>query len=65
MGSSEDFGASKFDLMNIQRIAIFDLLTLNLNKHGGNMLVDEHGTLISIDHGYSLPEEIAGEPWLE
>ena len=65
MGSSEDFGASKFDLMNVQRIAIFDLLTLNLDRHGGNMLVDEYGTLIPIDHGYSLPEEIAGEPWLD
>jgi len=63
--SSEDWGSSQFGRDNVQRIAIFDLLTLNLDRHGGNMLVGHDGKLIPIDHGYSLPEVIAGEPWLD
>eukprot|EP01051_Picozoa_sp_SAG22_P015130 SAG22_NODE_1936_length_3290_cov_2.130367_1_plen_411_part_00 len=64
-GSSEDWGCSQFGSANVQRIAIFDLLTTNLDRHGGNMLVDNAGVLVPIDHGYALPDNLAGEPWLD
>lgn len=66
-GSSEDWGASHYGTTNVQRIAVFDLLTLNLDRHGGNMLVSklDGRTLVPIDHGYALPQQLAGEPWLD
>lgn len=63
-GPAEDWGASSFDAGNVQRIALFDLRTLNLDRHGGNCLVDAAGDLVPIDHGYCLPEHI-GEPWFD
>ena len=38
-GGAEDWGAPSFSRKNVQNIALFDLLTLNLDRHGGNMLV--------------------------
>eukprot|EP01050_Picozoa_sp_SAG11_P015516 SAG11_NODE_2018_length_3916_cov_13.056065_2_plen_394_part_00 len=63
MGSSEDWGSSRFGVENVQRIALFDLLTLNLDRHGGNMIVAPDGQLVPIDHGYSLPDGVHGSPW--
>ena len=64
-GGAEDWGAPSFSRNNVQNIALFDLLTLNLDRHGGNMLVSaESGELIPIDHGCALPSEL-GEPWLD
>ena len=64
-GGAEDWGAPSFSRNNVQNIAVFDLLTLNLDRHGGNMLVAaESAELIPIDHGCALPSEL-GEPWLD
>jgi len=64
-GPSEDFGASSFSQGNVQRLALFDLRTLNLDRHGSNMLVDAYsGNLVPIDHGYAFPSKV-GEPWLD
>ena len=64
-GGAEDFGASSFALDNVQRLALFDLRTLNLDRHGGNILVDSvTGDLVPIDHGCAFPSEL-GEPWLD
>jgi len=63
-GSSEDWGSSSFSAQNVQRIALFDLRTLNLDRHGGNMVVDHAGDLVPIDHGYAFPETL-GEPWFD
>ena len=64
-GGAEDFGASSFALDNVQRLALFDLRTLNLDRHGGNILVDSvTGNLVPIDHGCAFPSEL-GEPWLD
>jgi hypothetical protein len=64
-GASEDFGASTFSASSVHKLALFDLRTLNLDRHGGNMLVGLDGaTLVPIDHGYALPSAL-GEPWLD
>lgn len=64
-GTSEEWGCSRYDHRNVQRIALFDLLTINLDRHGGNLLVSHDGQLVPIDHGYALPETLVGEPWLD
>lgn len=64
-GGAEDFGASCFSDGNVHRLALFDLRTLNLDRHGGNILVDSTtGDLVPIDHGCAFPSEL-GEPWLD
>ena len=52
---ADDMGTLLFDTQNVHRIGILDLRILNLDRHGGNMLIDESHTLIPIDHGLSLP----------
>jgi hypothetical protein len=37
-------------------LAIFDLVTLNTDRHGGNLLVGPDGGLVPIDHGCSFVE---------
>jgi hypothetical protein len=64
-GGAEDFGPSCFSEANVHRLALFDLRTLNLDRHGGNILVDSTtGDLVPIDHGCAFPTEL-GEPWLD
>lgn len=64
-GGAEDFGPSCFSEENVHRLALFDLRTLNLDRHGGNILVDSStGDLVPIDHGCAFPTEL-GEPWLD
>lgn len=64
-GGAEDFGPSCFSEDNVHRLALFDLRTLNLDRHGGNILVDSAtGDLVPIDHGCAFPTEL-GEPWLD
>lgn len=68
-GTAEDVGANSFHVEDIQKIAILDLRILNLDRHGGNLLVKrtqpdvasrriswEHSALIPIDHGFCLPD---------
>ena len=47
---------STIDSEQIANIAIFDTITLNTDRHGGNILVDPNGNLVPIDHGESLAE---------
>ena len=56
--------ASRVPLEDVQNIAVLDFLTLNFDRHGGNILVDDPGggadpKLIPIDHGKSMPNRIA------
>ena len=47
---------------DVRRIAIFDLRTLNCDRHGGNLLVDEArydssgARVVPIDHAYCFPD---------
>jgi len=50
---------AKFDVCSVQRIAVFDIRTLNADRHGGNLLVRRDAPsmcVVPIDHGYILPE---------
>lgn len=65
---SWDFGSSRFTESDVHRIAMFDIRTLNLDRNGGNMLLQCNssnstlssggGTLVPIDHGQILPERL-------
>ena len=63
-GPAEDFGSSCFTASDVQRLALFDLRTLNLDRHGSNILVNSQNRLVPIDHGCARPESLA-EPWLD
>jgi hypothetical protein len=41
----------------IAGIAIFDTMTLNTDRHAGNVLLDDKNNLIPIDHGESFAEQ--------
>jgi len=72
---SGDFGASAFDLSQVQSIAALDMRLINTDRHDGNLLVQrsslDHATgthkfvLVPIDHGNCLPEnlEVACFEW--
>lgn len=59
---SSDFGPSLFPASDVQRIALFDIRTMNLDRHDGNILVrtrsDGVHELVPIDHGCILPERM-------
>ena len=44
------------DYRNVQRIALLDAVIGNADRHGGNLLDGEDGSVIAIDHGLSFPE---------
>ena len=45
----------KFDKQQLAGLAIFDTLTLNTDRHNGNLLIGENNSLIPIDHGEGFP----------
>ncbi len=48
----------KIPAQDCQKIAILDTITLNMDRHGGNLMInDESGTpnLVPIDHGLTFP----------
>lgn len=61
-GCSEDFGSRSFPVNEVQKIAILDIQILNVDRHAGNILIqksrDNNMTLIPIDHGFSLPDNL-------
>jgi len=61
-GTMDDFGSCLFSVENVQRIAQFDIRTLNMDRHSGNFLVVDSADkeLIPIDHTYILPEKLDG-----
>jgi len=64
----DDMGYGKFSLEDVQRIAIFDLLLLNCDRNGGNILVQKDSfKLVPIDHAFSLPDyqHLSDLQWFE
>jgi hypothetical protein len=66
---SWDVGPGSFSTDDVHSVGVMDLLFLNTDRHGGNMLVEDAGKLVPIDHAYCLPgRDAAGETddvWVE
>lgn len=72
---SWDLGPNQYSVSEVHRIGILDIRILNVDRHGGNILVQEkemtnHGEskykLIPIDHGYSFPDSFESKDlWFE
>jgi len=57
MSTSEDVGSSLFSIEDVQKIALLDILLVNCDRNGGNILVHpETHRLVPIDHSFSLPD---------
>jgi hypothetical protein len=60
--ASWDLGPSLFPVTEVHKIGILDVRMLNLDRHGGNILVKhvqgQGFKLVPIDHGYCLPSDI-------
>jgi len=55
--SVDDMGYSKFSLHDVQKIAILDMLLVNCDRNGGNILVRKNSyKLVPIDHAFCLPD---------
>eukprot|EP00172_Hildenbrandia_rubra_P001343 Plantae.Rhodophyta-Hildenbrandia_rubra.ctg18798.p1 GENE.Plantae.Rhodophyta-Hildenbrandia_rubra.ctg18798~~Plantae.Rhodophyta-Hildenbrandia_rubra.ctg18798.p1 ORF type:complete len:667 (-),score=142.01 Plantae.Rhodophyta-Hildenbrandia_rubra.ctg18798:392-2392(-) len=67
VGDADDFGPLVLPKEQASRIAVFDIRTLNHDRHGGNILVrkaKEGGyDLVPIDHGYILPSVFSSCQW--
>eukprot|EP00299_Pterocystis_sp_00344_P016164 c8103_g1_i2.p1 GENE.c8103_g1_i2~~c8103_g1_i2.p1 ORF type:complete len:428 (-),score=101.18 c8103_g1_i2:418-1701(-) len=60
-GSVGDLSHSLFSVLDVQKIAMFDLRTLNIDRHDGNILYrmkEGKANLIPIDHGCCLPRRL-------
>eukprot|EP00756_Hemistasia_phaeocysticola_P039128 Hpha_TRINITY_DN16799_c1_g2::TRINITY_DN16799_c1_g2_i2::g.80624::m.80624 len=62
-GEAWDSLPARFSENNVRRVALLDLATLNCDRHGGNLLVKEDGTLVPIDHGFVLPSTAQDLDW--
>lgn len=40
---------------DLQQMAVFDLISLNCDRHDGNMMLDSNDKLVPIDHGNIMP----------
>jgi len=59
-GPSWDVGPSFFPTKEVHKIGLLDLYLFNFDRHGGNMLFkEEDGSLIPIDNGFALPDDVA------
>eukprot|EP01062_Namystynia_karyoxenos_P012244 TRINITY_DN1439_c0_g2_i2.p1 TRINITY_DN1439_c0_g2~~TRINITY_DN1439_c0_g2_i2.p1 ORF type:complete len:615 (+),score=169.54 TRINITY_DN1439_c0_g2_i2:434-2278(+) len=62
-GEAWDYLPGQYPAVAVHRIALLDLVLLNCDRHGGNMLVRlRDGTvtgLVPIDHGFLLPTSLA------
>jgi hypothetical protein len=47
-----------FDVNRLQRIAILDMMSLNKDRHGGNIMFNKKGKLSAIDQGEMAPSAI-------
>lgn len=48
-----------------RRIAMFDAVTNNADRHGGNWLITDDGKPVPIDHGKTFMREGGGSPFVE
>jgi len=69
-GCAEDISVALFPAKEVHRIGVLDILLLNMDRHGGNILFTETEkgfTLIPIDHGFSLPDcsKGLGNAWFD
>jgi len=58
-GCSEDISVNMFPVHEVQKIGILDIMMLNMDRHGGNILFQKTQSgyhLVPIDHGFSMPE---------
>jgi hypothetical protein len=71
---SWDLGASQYEPRDVHRIGVLDLRLFNVDRHGGNILVQRKSTsggrstyrLVPIDHGFTLPDSVnAVDLWFE
>jgi len=60
VGSLKDVDRNRLNADQVAGMAIFDTITLNTDRHAGNVLVDADGNLIPIDHGESFAEPTKG-----
>lgn len=70
VGDADDYGPSVLNTEGVHRVALFDLRTLNFDRHGGNLLVTKSPGgprskmgVAPIDHGYILPAGVRAAPW--
>lgn len=60
-GKSKEFrqldAAAKRNLKreDVHKIALLDIMSLSMDRHGGNIMARDDGTLVPIDHGGTLP----------
>ena len=47
--------AGRYTLLEQQRMAVFDYIIGNVDRHEGNYLTGPNGELVAIDHGYTFP----------
>lgn len=62
-GSCEDMGPRDFPVEEVHKLSVLDIRTANADRHAGNILISREGnqgriSLIPIDHGYCLPENV-------
>eukprot|EP01101_Sappina_pedata_P001586 TRINITY_DN1166_c0_g1_i3.p1 TRINITY_DN1166_c0_g1~~TRINITY_DN1166_c0_g1_i3.p1 ORF type:complete len:573 (-),score=159.78 TRINITY_DN1166_c0_g1_i3:179-1897(-) len=72
---SWDLGSQFYSTSEVHRIGILDIRIMNVDRHGGNILVqnrefgdcaDSKYKLVPIDHGYSFPDSFESkELWFE
>jgi len=55
--TADEVGSSLFSLQDVQSIALLDILMVNCDRNGGNILVKPGSNqLVPIDHSFSLPD---------
>jgi hypothetical protein len=71
---SWDLGASQYEHRDVHLIGVLDLRLFNVDRHGGNILVQRKSgsggrskyRLVPIDHGFALPDSVnAVDLWFE
>ncbi len=69
--ASWDVGPAAFSVEDVHRIGIFDIRSLNTDRHGGNLLCVPKNRpqgkvlydLVPIDHGYCFPTTLGEANW--
>jgi|GEM_PF-6630642 len=54
----DDQAQRNFDANSLQKIAILDMLTLNRDRHGENVMIQQDGRLVAIDQGEIAPNAV-------